>query len=154
MKSLPRNGQTLSCPRSKVASKSGKLPICWFELMIEGHAVIKNKAFAFPEAFILRNLLKVFQDASPKMVNLLEPLLEQKTGCFLTANPPVQNMAIFWSLPGSSSCSTYSGKSLKSSVWGSSACLNVPISTSKSLRVSITLTSGLLISAFQSLGST
>ena len=68
--------------------------------------------------------------------------------------PPVQNMAIGRLRSPESARSTKPGNSPKLRVPGSIAPLKLPACTSKLLRVSITSTFGVEISAFQSSGAT
>ena len=54
--------------------------------MIHCHAAIKDKAFALPAAVFLRDILKIFQNATLQMVDLVKALGLHQRACFLAAD--------------------------------------------------------------------
>ncbi len=56
------------------------------EAVTQGHTRIEDEALTAPQALILGNFFKVFQDAALEMVNLLEALGEQVGAGFFAPN--------------------------------------------------------------------
>ena len=56
------------------------------EVVVDGDAVIKDEALAFPETFFLGDFLEIFKDAAFEVVNFLETLGEHERAGFLTAD--------------------------------------------------------------------
>ena len=58
----------------------------WLQAMANRHALVKDKAFARPQAVLGGHGFKVFEDAALQMVNLVKPVHAQKRGGFFTAD--------------------------------------------------------------------
>src|SRR5690554_2174649 len=57
-----------------------------FQIVIDRYPVIEYKAFALPQALLLRNLLEVLENAAFQVVNLVKTLLFQVCRRFFTTN--------------------------------------------------------------------
>ena len=59
----------------------------FFQAVVNGNPFVKYEAFALPFRRLLVNLLKVFEDAPLKMINLFKPLLLKVRRGFFAADP-------------------------------------------------------------------
>src|SRR5690606_24756019 len=56
--------------------------------MTNRNPFVKNKAFAIPTAFFLRDLFEIFQNTAFELIYLVKPQTFDKGSSLLAANPP------------------------------------------------------------------
>ena len=81
MKRPPRNPGT-GPHRSGPSASEAKDGLTVLETVSDRDLVMKNKAFPFPLAFLGGDFFEVMEDASPKMIDFVEPVLQRWEDAF------------------------------------------------------------------------
>ena len=71
----------------RMAAAIALIILTFFQRMINGNPIIKDKTLTFPCALLRRHLLKVFQDATLQVIDLFEALFQHKGRCLFTTYP-------------------------------------------------------------------
>src|SRR6218665_2454281 len=66
--------------RDRVAAGVAEPVVAFLEAMLHRDALVEHEAGAFPEAFLLRHFLEIFQDAALEVVDIVETLFLHEDG--------------------------------------------------------------------------